>query len=229
MSTRLSRAFFERDTLTVARELLGCTLVHTGSGGRVSGRIVEVEAYHGEDDPACHAAAGRTRRTDPLYGPSGFSYVYLIYGMHCCLNAVTRREGEPSAVLIRALEPLEGIEIMRARREARRDAHRSARGRRAPLADRDLANGPGKLCDALGVTLAENRIDLTGGTRLWIEQAADQAEQIARDIVWSPRVGINVGADRLWRCFLEGSPWVSRSRFNRSTTLSPRPAVETQQ
>ncbi|HUP01362.1 MAG TPA: DNA-3-methyladenine glycosylase [Gemmatimonadota bacterium] len=213
---RLSRDFFTRDTLTVARELLGCALVHAGPAGRVSGRIVEVEAYHGEDDPACHAAAGRTDRTAPLYGPPGFSYVYLIYGMYHCLNVVTRAEGEPSAVLIRAIEPLEGVAIMRARRLARRTDGRSR------IPDHDLANGPGKLCQALGVTLAHNRLDLTRGSRLWIERAGNRS----MGVVWSPRVGINVGSERLWRCFLEGSPYVSPSHLNRRTAIRPRPALD---
>ncbi len=202
MSERLPRDFYARDTLAVARDLLGCTLVHAAPEGRTSGRIVEVEAYHGEDDPACHAAAGRTARTAPLYGPPGYSYVYLIYGMYHCLNAVTRAEGEPSAVLIRALEPLEGREMMRARREERR---RGGDGRGVP--DSDLARGPGRLCVALGVTLDQNRLDLTS-ERLWIERGP------RKKAVWTPRVGVTVGADRLWRCFAEDSPSVSRSRLN---------------
>ena len=143
--SRLGRDYYDRDTLEVAPELLGCTLVHDGPDGVASGRIVEVEVYQGEDDPACHAAAGQTDRTEPLYGQPGHAYIYLIYGMYYCLNAVTRAEGLPSAVLIRALEPLDGLDRMRSRRTAR------AR-RRTPVADRHLANGPGKLCDALGPT-----------------------------------------------------------------------------
>lgn len=218
MNAPLPRGFYARDTLTVARELLGCTIIHAGPDGRVSGRIVEVEAYHGEDDPACHAAAGRTVRTEPLYGPPGYSYVYLIYGMYHCLNAVTRAEGEPSAVLIRALEPLEGLELMRARRASRRsDASR-------PLADRDLASGPGKLCEALGLTLEHNRMDL-GGTRLWVAPPSDSPRGRAVQAVWTPRVGVTVGADRLWRCFVRGSTCVSRSSLNRTTAGRPRPAL----
>lgn len=194
----------------MARELLGCRLVHAGDLGRAAGRIVEVEAYHGEDDPACHAAAGRTARTAPLYGPAGMSYVYLIYGMYYCLNAVTREEGAPSAVLIRALEPVEGLPLMRRRRARRRGG--------VPPADRELASGPGKLCDALSVTLAENRLDLAG-SRLWIEPGDPPAE-----IVWTPRVGIRVGADRFWRCLEKGSPCVSRSPLNRAGAVKPRPA-----
>lgn len=218
MNEPLPRGFYARDTLTVARELLGCRIVHAGSDGRVSGRIVEVEAYHGEDDPACHAAAGRTVRTGPLYGPPGYSYIYLIYGMYHCLNAVTRGEGEPSAVLIRALEPLEGLELMRARRMSRRsNASRQ-------IVDRDLASGPGKLCEALGLTLEHNRLDL-GGTRLWIAAPSGPLRGRRLDVVWTPRVGVTVGADRLWRCFVRGSAYVSRSSLNRTTAGRPRPAL----
>jgi DNA-3-methyladenine glycosylase len=210
--SRLERDYYERDTLEVAPDLLGCTLVHDGPDGVTSGRIVEVEAYQGEDDPACHAAAGLTGRTEPLYGRPGHAYIYLIYGMDYCLNAVTRAEGLPSAVLIRALEPLEGLDRMRSRRAAR------AR-RRTPVVDRDLANGPGKLCDALGLTLEHNRVDLTGDT-LWIEAGTGPAE-----IAWSPRVGIKVGTDRVWRCFDAKSPYVSRSRFNREVVSEPSPVM----
>ena len=120
--TRLSRDFFARDTLAVARNLLGQRLVRVLDGARLAGRIVEVEAYVGEGDQACHARFGRTRRNAPMYGPPGHAYVYFVYGMHHCLNVVTGREGNPAAVLIRALEPLEGIEGMRARRGGRPDA-----------------------------------------------------------------------------------------------------------
>lgn len=206
--SRLGRDYYDRDTLEVARELLGCTLVHDGPDGVASGRIVEVEVYQGEDDPACHAAAGRTKRTEPLYSRPGHAYIYLIYGMYYCLNAVTRAEGMPSAVLIRALEPLDGLDRMRSRRAAR------AR-RRTPVADLDLANGPGKLCDALGLTLDHNRLDLIGDT-LWIEPGAPPAE-----VAWTPRVGIKVGTDRLWRCFDSESPYVSRTRLNHEAASEP--------
>ena len=209
----LHRSFYDRDTLVVARELLGCLLVHEESGQRVSGRIVEVEAYHGEEDPACHAAAGLTARTAPLYGRPGFGYVYRIYGMYYCFNVVTRAEGHPSAVLVRALEPMEGLDTMRERRAARR------RIPGAELADRDLASGPGKLCDALGITLEQNRADLMRSPlRVEPGEAPDA-------VVWTPRVGITVGTDRFWRCFVKGSPHVSRSQLNRVLADTPRPAT----
>lgn len=208
----LPRTFYGRDTLTVARELLGCRLVHDTPDGRTAGRIVEVEAYHGEDDPACHAAAGLTARTEPMYGPPGHAYVYRIYGMHDCLNAVTRERGEPSAVLIRAIEPVEGIDRMRRRRRA------SGRGSR-PLPDRSLTDGPGKLCQALGVSLEHNRHDLTTSP-LRIERDREIDE-----VAWTPRVGISVGTDRLWRCFVPGSSFVSRAQANREVAAEPRPVV----
>lgn len=208
----LPRSFYARDTLEVARELLGCTLVHESPDGRVSGRIVEVEAYQGEDDPACHAAVGRTRRTEPLYGPPGHAYVYLIYGMYHCLNAVTRRPGRPGAVLIRALEPLEGHELMRRRR-------RRGRGSANP-GNHDLANGPGKLCQALGLGLDHNRVDLTdSGLRIMPGPPPTRA-------VWTPRVGIRVGTDRFWRCLDAGSPFVSRSALNGIVAAAPAPLPE---
>lgn len=212
--TPLPRSIYARETVSVARGLLGARLVHQTREGRVAGRIVEVEAYHGEDDPACHAAAGLTRRTEPLYGPPGMAYVYFIYGMYHCLNVVTRDEGLPSAVLIRSLEPVEGLELMRRRRQGRL-GRRPGGG--APIPDRALCDGPGKLCDALGVTLEHNRTDMTAGP-LWIE-----ADQTARRVVWTPRVGIAVGTERFWRCFVEGSPFVSRSQLNREAVTRPRP------
>ena len=209
MTEPLSREFYARDTLSVARELLGCSLVHESPEGRVMGRIVEVEAYEGEDDPACHAAAGLTSRTEPLYGPPGHAYVYLIYGMHHCLNAVTRRPGWPGAVLIRALEPLKGHDLMRRRR-------RRGRGR-ASADDRDLANGPGKLCQALGLDLTYTRADLTDSAlRILPGSPAVRA-------LWTPRVGIRVGTDRLWRCLDAESPFVSRSALNGVAREVPDP------
>jgi DNA-3-methyladenine glycosylase len=209
----LRSSFFDRDTLAVARDLIGCRLVHDTAEGTAIGRIVEVEAYHGEDDPACHAVAGRTGRTAPLYGSPGIGYVYLIYGMYHCFNVVTRREGQPSAVLVRALEPIEGLELMRERRASRRASSSPA------LADRDLASGPGKLCEALGITLDQNRADLTRSP-LRLERGGKGGA-----VVWTPRVGISVGTDRFWRCFEKGSPHVSRSRLNHVLADAPRPVT----
>jgi DNA-3-methyladenine glycosylase len=154
-----------------------------------------------------------TARTAPLYGRPGFGYVYRIYGMYFCFSVVTRAEGQPSAVLVRALEPLEGLDAMRARRAARRRSPESA------LTDRDLASGPGKLCDALEITLVQNRADLVRSP-LRVEPG-DPPEAV----VWTPRVGITVGVDRFWRCFVKGSPHVTRSHLNRVLADTPRPAT----
>jgi DNA-3-methyladenine glycosylase len=172
-------------------------LVHRSRDGVASGRIVEVEAYIGEDDPACHAAPGPTPRNRPLYGPPGFSYVYLNYGMHYLTNIVTEREGSPAAVLLRALEPLDGVELMR-RRRMRNGTE---------IAESDLCRGPGNLSRALGIDLAQNWIDLVGEA-LFVEDRGG----VGGDLVWSPRIGIRVGADRPWRCYVRGSPAVSGPR-----------------
>ncbi|HXE80055.1 MAG TPA: DNA-3-methyladenine glycosylase [Vicinamibacterales bacterium] len=198
-SRRLRRAFYDRPTLVVAKELLGKVLVHRTPEGVTAGRIVEVEAYIGEDDPACHAAPGPTPRNRPLYGPPGFSYVYLNYGMHCLTNVVTEPKGSPAAVLLRALEPLEGIDLMRRRR---------ARAGAAETADADLCRGPGNLSRAMGITLAQNWLDLVEGDGLYLEDRGGSVGPIA----WSTRIGIRVGADRPWRCFVRDSPAVSGSR-----------------
>jgi DNA-3-methyladenine glycosylase len=200
----LPRAFYDRPTLDVARDLVGKVLVHRRQAAVTSGVIVEVEAYIGEDDPACHAAPGPTRRNEPLYGPPGFAYVYLNYGIHCLVNAVTEAEGRPAAVLIRALEPLDGVPTMRRRRM------RAVKGRR-PLEGRvpasDLCRGPGNLTVAMGITLAENRLDLTGD-RLFVE---DRRLKIGA-ISWGSRVGIRVGTEQPWRAWVEGHAAVSRVR-----------------
>ena len=188
----LPASFYDRETEIVSRELLGAVLWCRAPEGVTAGRIVETEAYLGEHDPACHAAVGRTARTSPLYGPPGTSYVYFIYGMHWCVNAVTRTEGLPSAVLIRALEPLDGVELM---------------WRRRPNARRieELTNGPARLCSALGITGSHNGLPLQmppvlvrGGRRIPDKQ-----------VTLTPRIGITKAADWPLRWLVAGSPFVS--------------------
>jgi DNA-3-methyladenine glycosylase len=193
----LPRAFYGRDTLTVAADLIGKVLVHRTAAGVAAGAIVEAEAYIGESDPACHAAPGPTRRNEPLYGPPGVAYVYLNYGIHYLVNAVTEGEGSPAAVLIRALEPLEGVEVMQKRRG----------GRRGVVDVAALCRGPGNLTKALGISLAQNRLPLTEPP-LSIEDWGLPAP----DVVWGPRIGIRVGTDRPWRCYLAGHACVSGRR-----------------
>jgi DNA-3-methyladenine glycosylase len=195
----LPRRFYHRPTLDVARDLIGKVLVHEAAGGAASGVIVEVEAYIGEGDPACHAAPGPTARNAPLYGEPGHAYVYLNYGIHCLVNAVTEAKGSPAAVLIRALEPKNGVAAMR-RRRARGTARR-----RSDIPLNDLCRGPGNLTRALGITLRDNRLDLTDST-LRIEDQGDGP----RTIAWSRRIGINVGVEQEWRVTATDSPAVSR-------------------
>jgi DNA-3-methyladenine glycosylase len=190
----LDRSFYERPTLAVAKELLGKVLVHRTAAGVAAGMIVEAEAYIGEDDPACHAAPGPTRRNAPLYGPPGFAYVYLNYGIHYLVNAVTEAEGRPAAVLIRALAPVVGARLMRKRR--------APAG--SDIADADLCRGPGNLTRALGITLTENQLELSG-RRLRIEDHSFTPGAVA----WGPRIGIRVGTERQWRCWIAGHPSVS--------------------
>ena len=190
----LPREFYDRATELVARDLLGAVLECETPDGLAAGRIVETEAYLGEHDLACHAAVGRTSRTAPLYGPPGIAYVYLIYGMYWCFNAVTRAEHEPSAVLVRALEPIEGIELMRRRRStARRDV--------------DLTNGPGKLCLALGIDARHNwgRLD----TPPLLVRAGEPVPDA--NVTVTPRIGITQSADWPLRWFVTDSPFVSKT------------------
>lgn len=195
----LPRDFYARATLDVARELIGKVLVHESRASLTSGIIVETEAYIGESDPACHAAPGPTARNAPLYGPPGIAYVYLNYGIHYLVNAVTEPEGSPAAVLIRALEPLDGEPLMRRRRT--RGGHRR---RASDLPTEDLCRGPGNLTRALGISLEHNRLDLTRSA-LRIEDRG----LAPREVVWGTRVGINVGVEHAWRCSAAGSAAVS--------------------
>lgn len=190
----LPASFYARDTEHVARDLLGAVLECTTPHGTASGIIVETEAYVGEHDAACHAAVGRTARTEVLYGPPGVAYVYLIYGMYWCVNAVTRVAGAPSAVLIRAVEPLRGIALMRSRRPRVR-------------ADRDLTNGPGKLCLALGIDGSMN------GARLQRRPLVIRAyrEYTDAEVIRTPRIGIVKAADWPLRWLVRDNPYVSKT------------------
>lgn len=190
----LPAAFYDRETEIVARELLGSVLECHTPDGVVSGRIVETEAYLGEHDEACHAAVGRTARNEALYGPPGTSYVYFIYGMYWCFNAVTREAGHPSAVLVRALEPLDGIEQMRARRPTARRAV-------------DLTNGPGKLCLALGIDRTHDGISLQRPPLLVREGTAVPDA----DVLVTPRIGITKAANWPLRWLVADSPYVSKT------------------
>jgi DNA-3-methyladenine glycosylase len=185
----LPRAFYERPTVTVARDLLGKWIVH----GETTGKIVEVEAYLGEGDLASHSAAGLTPRTRVIFGPPGHAYVYLSYGMHECLNIVAEAPGTAGCVLIRALEPVAGLDIMRLRRKGARS-------------DRDLASGPGKLTQALGITRAHYGADLTKGDLVVSKPRKNEAIEI--DV--SPRIGITKAAELPLRFTIRGNSFVSR-------------------
>lgn len=190
----LPRSFYDRPTLKVAKDLLGKVLVRRTAAGTAAGMIVETEAYIGEDDPACHAAPGPTRRNAPLYGPPGLAYVYLNYGIHYLVNAVTEAEGHPAAVLVRALAPVEGIALMRARR---------APDRRT-IDEAALCRGPGNLTRALGITLSDNLRDLTDSP-LTIEDRGLPRGKVSS----GPRIGIRVGIEKPWRYWIAGHRSVS--------------------
>ena len=197
MASTLPAAFYARPTLEVLEDLIGKMLVHGGGSRRTAGVIVEAEAYIGESDPACHAAAGPTRRNAPLYGPAGRAYVYFNYGMHYLVNAVTEPEGQPAAVLIRALDPVEGVGLMQ-RRRARK------RGEARAIVPHALCQGPGNLTTALGIDWRQNNADLARG-QMRIEDAGLTPSRLA----WSRRIGIRVGVSRRWRCHWAGHPAVS--------------------
>jgi len=188
----LPRSFYLQPTLDVARQLLGKVLVHRTAEGVCSGIIVETESYLGPEDAACHSARGRTARTEVMFGPPGHAYVYFTYGMHYCFNAVTQPEGVAEAVLVRAVEPLEGIELMRSRRGT--DNLRA------------LASGPGKLCQAMAIGRHCNGADLTRKDHFHIEDRGIVVE----DVVWARRVGIRMAAEHEWRCYVKNSRFISK-------------------
>ena len=181
-SSQLTRRWFARDAPEVAANLLGKVLVVDGDDGQVSGRIIETEAYTA-DDPASHSFNGPTKRNELMFGPAGYLYVYLSYGLHCCANVVTGAPGDGQAVLIRAIEPVAGIDAMRSRRPGR--------------PDRQLADGPGKLCVALGIDLSMNGLDVTDPAASI--RVFDDGTRPPSDPMTGPRVGISKALDRAWR------------------------------
>jgi DNA-3-methyladenine glycosylase len=196
------RRFYRRDARVVAPELLNKLLVVEAR----SGRIVEVEAYRGSEDPGSHAYRGPTRRNASMFGPPGHLYVYFSYGMHWCANVVCQPEGVPHAVLLRALAPVAGIDEMRAAR---------SQGRKRPVPDRDLCRGPGRICQALGVAREHDGADLvTGGDGI---QLIDDGTPPPDAPGVSLRVGLNRGAELPWRFFVAGDPYVSARRRSDGT------------
>lgn len=191
MASKLSRDFYRQPTIEVAQALIGKRFVVQRDAGRMSGRIVEVEAYIGEDDPACHARFGQTGRNSVMYGDGGYLYVYFIYGMYNMLNIVTEKKGTPAAVLIRAIEPLERIQEMQANR-----GHSDIR---------HLCSGPGKLCQALDLRVADTGASVTGPMFFVMDDG-----EVPSKIVASPRIGIRQGRDLLWRFYDGESKFVSR-------------------
>jgi DNA-3-methyladenine glycosylase len=185
MPKRLSRSFFKRGVLEVAPELIGATLLFKGVGGR----IVEVEAYH-QTDPAAHSYGGPTARNAVMFGPPGYAYVYRSYGIHWCLNFVCEPKGSASAVLLRAIEPTVGLPAMRRRRGIKED--------------RLLCSGPGRLCEALGITIAQYGLALDEPPFELLARSADV------EVVAGPRIGLTKAVDRPWRYGLKGSPFLSK-------------------
>lgn len=191
---KIPHSFYERATVEVARELLGKFLVREHPDGITVGRIIETEAYVGPQDKACHASRGRTPRTEVMFGPAGHAYVYFVYGFHHMLNIVTEPVGFPAAVLIRAVEPLEGIALMKRRRQTEEP--------------RNLASGPGKLCEAFAIDRTLNGTDLCGPL-LYVRNGGEADLKIAA----KPRIGVDYAGEwkeKRWRFLIPGNPFVSR-------------------
>lgn len=188
---KLGRSFFAQPTLKVAKNLLGKYLVYKKGGLLLSGKIVETEAYVGLLDPASHAYGGPSPRSEIMFGKPGYAYIYFVYGKNYCLNFVTEREGFPAAVLIRALEPREGIEAMKRNR--------------GNVNFQNLTDGPGKLCQAFGIDKKLNGINL-GGNILFVEER----EKVNKKIESSERIGINSGKEKKWRFYITESQFISK-------------------
>ena len=189
----MPRRFYTRETLTVAKELLGKELIRHINDGRLTGRIVEVEAYLGNNDPGSHAYRGITPRNRLMFGKGGFAYIYFTYGMHYCFNAVTEKQNVPGAVLIRALEPTMGLETMVKNRGDKNVFN--------------LTSGPAKLTKALNITKEQNGLDLTRRGELFISELNDEEDL---EVVSTKRVGLKAGVDKPWRFYIKNNKFVSR-------------------
>jgi DNA-3-methyladenine glycosylase len=189
----LPREFYSRDTRVVAKDLLGKYLIRHLNDENIVAKIVEVEAYRGSDDPASHAYKGQTPRNQLMFGKAGFSYVYFTYGKHYCLNVTTEKEGIPGAVLIRAIEIMDGLELARRNRKANSLVN--------------LSNGPGKLTEALNITKIHNGLDLTERNELFIRHSEIDR---SHEITVSRRIGIKAGSEKLWRFYIKDSTSVSK-------------------
>jgi len=188
-------SFYSRPTLKVLEDLIGKVLVRKSEEGLTSGVIVEAEAYTGEDDPASYAFSGRTKRSEIMYGPSGRAFVHFTYGMHHMLNLVTEREEYPAAILIRALEPREGISLMKKRRKTEELI--------------SLCSGPAKICQAFGIDRSHNGVSLfSSRSPLFIKEGEKRGKR-KEELTWKSRIGIQEGKERLWRAYLKGSPFIS--------------------
>jgi DNA-3-methyladenine glycosylase len=196
---RLTLDFYRRDALSVARDLIGCIFVHDDVEGRAAVRLVEDEAYRGAIDPGSHGYRGMTRRTEVMYGPPGRLYVYFTYGMHWCANVVCAPRGSCEAVLLRAGEPIEGVELMRSRRPA-------------ATRDRDLASGPARLAQAMGIGRRQNGASVLRGGDFFIATDDETAAYRAGEIAQTVRIGLGAGkGDELpWRFVVPGHPYASR-------------------
>ncbi|NOR22536.1 MAG: DNA-3-methyladenine glycosylase [Candidatus Aminicenantes bacterium] len=200
-------SFYSRSTLKVLEDLIGKVLVRKSEDGLTSGVIVEAEAYTGEDDPASYAFSGRTKRSEIMYGPPGRAFVHFTYGMHHMLNLVTEREEFPAAILIRALEPREGISLMKERRQTEELFN--------------LCSGPAKICQAFGIDRYYNGVSLfSSRSPLFIKDGerrekgerredGERKKEGREELIWTSRIGIGEGKDRLWRAYLKGSPFIS--------------------
>jgi len=188
-------SFYSRSTLKVLEDLIGKVLVRKSEEGLTSGIIVEAEAYSGEDDPASYAFSGRTKRSEIMYGPPGRAFVHFTYGMHHMLNLVTEREEFPAAILVRALEPREGISLMKKRRKKEELFN--------------LCSGPAKICQAFGIDRSHNGVSLSSSRSPLFIKGGERRKKGKDELIWTARIGIQEGKERLWRAYLRGSPFIS--------------------